>query len=67
MQEPSDFDVPMTSTVIAELQYSKQVTMQSQTRSSSKFVFSRFAVIDFAVIAATITSSNAYATGFLKA
>jgi hypothetical protein len=57
--------MPMTATVIAKLQYSKQVTMKSQTRSSSKFVFSRFTVIDFAVIAATITSSNAYATGFL--
>jgi hypothetical protein len=59
--------MPMTATVIAELQYSKQVTKQSQTRSSSKFVFSRFTVIDFAATGATITSSNAYATGFLNA
>jgi hypothetical protein len=65
MREPTDFDVTMTSEVIAEVQYSRQVMMQSQTRSSSKFVFSHFTVIDLAMIAATITSSNAYATGFL--
>jgi hypothetical protein len=58
MQEPGDADMQMTATVIAELQYSKQVPMKLQTRSSSKFVFPRFTIM-FAVITATITSSNA--------